>query len=1196
LVTRSHKLRSRLILASAILLILLAVTFSLFRLLAPHVSDYADRIQSEISRKLGVPVEIGMVSVDTWRMLPQLKLMDVSVYDASGQRHLIHFDEVMVGMNWSASLMQWRPVLGHVVLNGWNLQARHEREGDWVIQGVVIPKSEGPFELPPEIADVLQYTSVYLEQGQIDWEDAQHNSQRMVLSDVRVAMINEAPRHQLSLDVELPRSYGQHVQIKADMRGPLTQPDQWRGQLYVSLDKLQVKRVMNDYWQYFDFTAEGVLDANVWLDWNKTDVQQLHMYVNGDGMALHYLNDTVQSWKLDNIIGTARWQHNDEGWQADVRGLQIRRNQNTWLQPASISVNLDNKQQQLTAQANYLRLGDLVYLTGLAQAMLPDVVTAWNTPLQAWQPHGDVYDFDLQLPLNNPQDLSAQARFADLSYLSHNAAPSAKGLDGRVRYGQGKASVDFDARNVELDFGKLFRQPLKLTQIQGAVELEHVPGQWQVRADDLALVSPHISTRNRVRVYIPENGPVFMDLFGRFAQGQSQFTHLYLPVGIMHADTVHWLDRAIGKGDVTRGGVVFYGNLNEFPFDHGEGVLQVMFDAEKLRLDYFEHWPAIDNLAARVRFHNRSMEIDQARGNIYGTTLSNTQVAINDMSHAQLDISGDVSGPLPEFIRFVADSPLQKPLAYVSEMKTSGTAKLNLGLTIPLSGDDPVRVNGKLKFENDGLQLPNLDYRFSKLNGELAFTESGFSSPALSTMLDGYVLGLHIEPVQIDNIPHSRIFAQGRVPAASVAAPLPVAQKKLSGIADWQVSVDVPLQTRADGIEAQVNVKSDLKGVVSDLPFALRKTADESGDFGLQLAVLGSGGLNIQIDYADKYHAQMQERNEWWNVSADSASLRGQAKFKQGFPADQKVTAAIDYVDMSAMSAGEESATTEPEEGENKLLPREIPPLDLAITKMQWDGREFQDIKLQTRQSALGMVIDKIEARASHMTLTGSGSWLSSWRTPHTTTLDFKLRSDDLGAALNDLAAVQALEKTRGEAGVHWQWKAQPYAFDWTLLNGDADIKLEDGRLKDVEAGTGGRVLGLLNFRTLLSLDFGSQVGGGFAFDDITGRVRFDEGNAYTDEFRIQGKAAEVRMNGRIGLVAEDYDQHITVIPGVGNTLTLIGAVAGGPVTGVMVHLFQKLVGVDKIAKYQYTVKGNWDKPRVKLISAPENTANAAGQ
>ena len=55
----------------------------------------------------------------------------------------------------------------------------------------------------------------------------------------------------------------------------------------------------------------------------------------------------------------------------------------------------------------------------------------------------------------------------------------------------------------------------------------------------------------------------------------------------------------------------------------------------------------------------------------------------------------------------------------------------------------------------------------------------------------------------------------------------------------------------------------------------------------------------------------------------------------------------------------------------------------------------------------------------------------------------------------------------------------------------------------------------------------------------------------------------------------------------VGNTLTLIGTVAGGPVTGVLVHVFQKLLGVDKLAGYKYTVKGSWEQPKVTLVDAP---------
>ncbi|HEY9050955.1 MAG TPA: AsmA-like C-terminal region-containing protein, partial [Gammaproteobacteria bacterium] len=267
---------------------------------------------------------------------------------------------------------------------------------------------------------------------------------------------------------------------------------------------------------------------------------------------------------------------------------------------------------------------------------------------------------------------------------------------------------------------------------------------------------------------------------------------------------------------------------------------------------------------------------------------------------------------------------------------------------------------------------------------------------------------------------------------------------------------------------------------------------------------------------------------------------------------------------------------------------QQVPPLDINIHMLDWKAMQFRDISLQSRRDKKGMIIDHLEAQGPSISLVGKGDWLTGWRNPHTTTFDFILRSSDFGTALKQLEITEGVRNTEGEIVFKWQWNAEPHKFSWDLVNGEALIKVEDGSLSDIEPGAG-RLLGLLNFETLLSLDFGSQVSKGFAFDTMNGKFRFNAGNSFTDDFMIKGKVADVSMQGRIGLTNEDYDQVITVIPGVGSTLTVIGAVAGGPVTAAVVHFVQKVFGINRMAAYKYSVKGPWSNPEVKLLVKPKD-------
>ena len=82
-----------------------------------------------------------------------------------------------------------------------------------------------------------------------------------------------------------------------------------------------------------------------------------------------------------------------------------------------------------------------------------------------------------------------------------------------------------------------------------------------------------------------------------------------------------------------------------------------------------------------------------------------------------------------------------------------------------------------------------------------------------------------------------------------------------------------------------------------------------------------------------------------------------------------------------------------------------------------------------------------------------------------------------------------------------------------------------------------GRAVGLLSVTALprrLSLDFTDVFGKGLAFDKIEGDFTLSDGNAYTSNLIMDGPAAGVRISGRVGIEAEDYDQTAIVSAEVG--------------------------------------------------------------
>jgi uncharacterized protein YhdP len=123
-----------------------------------------------------------------------------------------------------------------------------------------------------------------------------------------------------------------------------------------------------------------------------------------------------------------------------------------------------------------------------------------------------------------------------------------------------------------------------------------------------------------------------------------------------------------------------------------------------------------------------------------------------------------------------------------------------------------------------------------------------------------------------------------------------------------------------------------------------------------------------------------------------------------------------------------------------------------------------------------------------------------------------------------------------------------------------------------------------------LSLDFRDVFDSGFDFDEAKGTFHLENGTARTDDVELSSTVAKISFSGSTDLVAQRYDQLMTVRPGVGNTLPIIGAIAGGPAGAAagaaLQGLFQKQLGA--AMQVQYTITGTWDEPVIEQVDTDD--------
>jgi uncharacterized protein (TIGR02099 family) len=270
--------------------------------------------------------------------------------------------------------------------------------------------------------------------------------------------------------------------------------------------------------------------------------------------------------------------------------------------------------------------------------------------------------------------------------------------------------------------------------------------------------------------------------------------------------------------------------------------------------------------------------------------------------------------------------------------------------------------------------------------------------------------------------------------------------------------------------------------------------------------------------------------------------------------------------------------------------PRVWPALDLRIADLHLGQLRLADVDLALVPQADGLELRRLllSAPGEGVRVQGEGNWVTLPAGSTETNIAVEASGTDWGSALEAMGISPAMEEGSGSARLQLSWSGPLYAPDVAGLRGTVVIDLAGGRLREVEPGAG-RLLGLVTLDFIprrLRLDFRDVYTQGLVFDQMVGEAVIDGGEMLLPELQIRSPAAVVRVSGRTGLVARDFDQSIVVVPRIRSTLPIVGALLGGPVTGAVVLLVERALGIgdqmEEAARVEYFVTGPWSDPEVR--------------
>ncbi|MFA6052586.1 MAG: YhdP family protein [Methylobacter sp.] len=873
-------------------LIAAAIGLTSVRLLLSEVEDYKSDLAASISGFIGTPVKIGRLGTKMRGFSPQLVLKDIDISSQADlssviadEKPAIQLNEIRLSINLLDMLIS-RDLLSssRVTLVGAKLGVKRKQDGSIVIVGLKVSDGQPQWLLQGGKYEVLQ--------SEIIWQDERANGQPLLFDAVDLVISNDGERHRINMLTKLPKKYGDTLRVSMDFEGNAFEPSATQGTVYVEGKDIKLPELAAAGLPSDMNISSGTGDLKAWSDWQHSQLVSL------DGVAqiqqMKLVRQDKDEFPVKQLKTRFHWDLHDAQWRLDVKEFLLETTDalngtvRKWL-PAVFSVSgqrmEDNALHKIALSVESV---DLQEASGIAQFFAPLPKEQLNLLAQAGL-KGSLEHFSLFADLD-AKSVAVNGKFNKISVAPLSATPGIENLSGQIKGSDKRGVVRLETKGAQITSPDLFREALPVNSLKGAVAWQQTENEWTVSSQMVELDSLGFQSKSRLNINIPKTkAPVFMDLQSSFVgEDASQAAH-YLPVGIMDDEVVDWLDHAFVSGRLANGGLLVHGNLRDFPFTNGQGVFEVLFNAEQVELSYDPQWPHITGMGAEVLFLQDGLKVNIHQGQTDKVSIKQAEVTIPSMEKSKhLLIQGEAEGEIGQVLNFMQQTPLNSPVDSLLEaIVPGGNTQIALDLKIPLYANVQTKVNGTAQLKDANLNVKSLDLAVNKIDGELKFNEQGVYSDTIHAAALGHPIQVNIKSADSRTI----VNVTGRAGVNDLKAQFKIPWwNRVEGATDYRLELGLPY----DNGSPELVVESMLEGMALDLPGELAKTRDQQRPLTMTINLADKLVLPVVLNYDDKLKAAVQLNIKQQNiysghilVGAGDAVQRQEAGLKLEINRDQ---------------------------------------------------------------------------------------------------------------------------------------------------------------------------------------------------------------------------------------------------------------------------------------------------------------------
>lgn len=1236
------------------LLTLFAVLLLAIRGMALYLESNPTLIKTFIEQQLEQSVSFDKVFININLLYPSVSLENFSIHYTDENKSRLNFHSASISINVLQSIFKSQAIIDTLTLDGFYALIRRNKKGEFLFSGIPLQSADSNLDdtevNKPTYLNILNQSNFIITHSEIYFVDETGEYPNVFLNEVNFRMHNNNEQHQITIQSAM-NNKAIKAELRLDFKGRINNIKQWNGQVYTKIEGLDYPTLLHLFDEKTIQMENYVLDdidlgLHSWADIKQGKLHSVRgkLYLNDAQIKRLDTKEQVYFNRVDSNFKLQRHKEISQDWVLDL---------------FDVNFNIDgkiisDKRIQLHFKNLYSRPSLQVYLNQLKIGEFSHVVNFFSPEniskriYQHIKPRGEfnniqalVHFKSLDMPIDIT-DYQVSAGIKNFGLNSFHTLPKIRNLSARMVLNKDRGRVYLKSHDMRIHVKSLFRDTWPVDTLSGEVYWQKIQDNWLLGVKEIDLVNPHLKAQAELKLWFQNSGAVLMDLSGFYRDANVKYTSYYLPAYIMNQGLVKWLDTAIVSGQGTDGGVVFRGELSQFPYKNQAGIMDIVFHTKNVDLNYTPGWPQLKEVSSQIQFTEQGMWIVSDHSRIFSSISKNIHASIDDYHKSILRLHGDINSSIKDGVHYLKQSKLASE--NVTDMLDArGSININLDLVIPTMAGQP-NSNVTIKLNKVDYYPPGLDKKpglVSQLSGKVKVHNQNINAENLSAKIMGRPANIVIKSLsggsRKNSSPDVNIAIDTPVSVEQVKKfkLIPEAILPVSEYISGQTRVNIDLNLPNENRPFAVSVASGLVGLKSTLPYPLAKAKNKSQslkvsyedsqypEFTFSLADILSLALivNVQDESAEiikgnlvfgRGQVYLPEKkvlklsgkipllpySQWQNVIT---SLAGETKYKPSEKSMLPVELALKELILPKPKLEKDSNTVAEKKAEKSYLgPRNFPLINGYISSVKLGNNSLQEangslgmFNIKTSRLEKSIIFDSIAFKGDILSFTGKGKWHQWNNTPE---VDFEgnLEISSFEEFLKMAGYDQLMRGGKANVSGYLGWPGDLSSYNKQTLEGKLSIEVEKGAYLEGKPGAAGRVLGLLNMNALarrITLDFSDVSDKGFEFNEIKGDFRITRGNAYTDNLRVMAPSAKILVTGRVGLVAEDYDEKVVVVPEISATLPIAGAAVAGPAGAAVAWVGQKLLGsqLNKVTARSYTVKGNWYDPVIEKDELPGN-------